>query len=184
MAKKNYILLFVMLLVGCGSEQSMTSSQTTATAIANNHGYGFDYDEESDSGIRVRYFHPENPRIAELDEQFDRVMRCVLHYHPDYKKPGGPLIIFALLPRGDNDLSFGFGADGLTYLDNGTIVVEGTLVGKFNDYMRAVLRHELAHYILLKNGFAHEANAAHNSLVFDNNGKGEGCVLEFHSRLP
>ena len=143
MANKNLILLLcAFLLSACGQPVS-----------EDNNGYGWNYDDSGQTGVRVRYFDENSPRLAFVEKIFIDTQECVGVSAP------GPLVIFV-----DEITDVPEHVRGRTIYGTGTVLIEKIVIDDPNAHVGGVLTHEFVHWIMHVNNI--QGNGDHTSPLF------------------
>ena len=148
-------ILVLVLLAGCGQQEEQADD-----GAATNYGYGYNFDAITPSGLRLRYYTASTTmpfgdatyRATAMEQSFSQVKACTgLDGNP-------PLVI--IVPAGTFDPS-----DEFTYFATNTILIED---GNHSwIYFEWLLQHGMVHALLASNGFHNDANAAHESPLFE-----------------
>lgn len=142
--------LLIVLLVGCGSEQSDQHSSERALAVAENHGFGYAYDEAK-GDLRVR----SSPLAIEyIDSIYVEVEICI-----GVANTPRPLVIFI-----ENYIN-GVGGNASYFFSTATVIIDRNASFALTDAGDNSLRHEFIHHILSIKGEA-QASRNHSSEFF------------------
>ena len=135
----------VMALMACGNESS------------EHDRIGWSYDAMDSSGLRVRYYSPNDPPLNWHSWLWSEVQACTRLSAP------APLVVYAETSEG---LGCNAGTWGCTFLESGRIVVESQY-SDGNTTQTFRLAHEFVHWLTHYNQvLTVEQNAGHASPLF------------------
>lgn len=138
-----WIFFLTLLLAGCGTENSNTSS------------YGDSFNEQGSTGLRVRYFDNSTPRIELIQQIYIDTMACVGINMP------GPLVVFVEEITNNPD-----GRSAEVVFESHTIAVQNSAT-RDTYFLTELLKHEFIHLLLNWNEkLTIEQNQKHNSPLF------------------
>ena len=136
----------VLVAIGCVDREP---------ASIGNHGYGWQYDVLGETGMMLRLAPAGGYGLAQYEADYVSVESCL-----GIEAPGPFVVQVDTLPIPDaTDTAY-----GITYLDNGTVVVYATPMNL--QLTSHVARHEFIHYLLWTQAFPEPLQRAHDHWAF------------------